>query len=298
MPSYLQTEPAFKLDLGNGIEMSFQLIEGGSFRMGSRGKYHDEEPRHWVQIAKPFYLGTFPVTQQQFAKWKPEHENEFANNPHHPAENMDWHEANQYCSWLTTTCRDQLPAGYAAGLPTEAQWEYACRAGTDTEYYTGDGEAALAAAGWYAGNSESKTQTVGQLQGNDFGLYDMHGNVWEWCVDAYDRHAYRKRVNNTCDPFVDSASDADRVVRGGSWGISPGGCRSAYRGWRRPVDRFRVRGFRVCLFLGPCPGQAERAEQASAGMATRDEAATPERDRAESDFFDDLSKVPFPDRSP
>jgi len=296
MPSYLQTEPAFKLDLGNGIEMTFQLIPAGSFRMGSRGEHPDEEPRHWVQIAKPFYLGTFPVTQQQFAKWKPEHENEFANNPHHPAENMDWHHANQYCSWLTTTCRDQLPAGYAAGLPTEAQWEYACRAGTDTDYYTGDGEAALAAAGWHGGNSKSQTQPVGQLQGNDFGLYDMHGNVWEWCVDAYDRHAYRKRVNSICDPFVDSPSYADRVVRGGSWYDSPWLCRSACRLRWRPNFRIRDQGFRVCLFLGPCPGQAERAEQAIAGMATRDEAAKPKRDRAASDFLDDFEESRFPPR--
>jgi len=296
MPSILTVKPALVLDLCDRVEMSFQLIEAGSFRMGSRGENPDEEPRHWMQFAKPFYLGTFPVTQQQFAQWRPEHENGFPNNPHHPAENMNWHEANQYCSWLTTTCRDHLPAGYAAGLPTEAQWEYACRAGTDTEYYTGDGEAALAAAGWYVGNSKSQTHPVGQLQGNDFGLYDMHGNVWEWCVDSYDRQAYRKRVNNTCDPFVDGASYADRVLRGGGWSYSPRYCRSACRFSRWPDFRYWIQSFRVCLFLGPCPGQAVRAEQASAGMATRDEAATPQRDRAASDFLDDFEESRFPPR--
>ncbi|MCF7960510.1 MAG: formylglycine-generating enzyme family protein [Pirellula sp.] len=296
MPSYLQTEPAFKLDLGNGIEMTFQLIPAGSFRMGSRGDSHREEPRHPVRITRPFYLGTFPVTQQQFAQWRPEHENGFPNNPLHPAENLDWHDATQYCSWLNIVCGIQLPERYKVGLPTEAQWEYACRAGTDTEYYTGDGESALAEAGWYGGNSESKTQLVGQLQGNDFGLYDMHGNVYEWCADAFDEHAYRKRVNNICDPFVDGANNAYRVIRGGCWVDSPWFCRSAFRYRRRPDGRFGDLGFRVCLFLGPCPGQAERAEQASAGMATRDEAATPERDRAASDFLDDFEESRFTPR--
>jgi formylglycine-generating enzyme required for sulfatase activity len=226
--------------------------------------------------------------------WKPEHENGFPNNPLHPAEKMDWYDASQYCSWLNTVCGIQLPERYKAGLPTEAQWEYACRAGTDTDYYTGDGEAALAAAGWYAENSKSQTQPVGHLNGNAFGLFDMHGNVDEWCADAFDEHAYRKRVNNTCDPFVDGASDANRVLRGGCWNNSPWYCRSACRNGGRPVNRYRDQSFRVCLFLGPCPGQAVRAEQASAGMATRDEEATPERDRAASDFFGDFNEAKFP----
>jgi formylglycine-generating enzyme required for sulfatase activity len=207
--------------------------------------------------------------------WKPEHENGFPNNPLHPAEKMDWYDASQYCSWLNTVCGIQLPERYKAGLPTEAQWEYACRAGTDTDYYTGDGESTLAEAGWYGGNSESKTQPVGQLQGNEFGLFDMHGNVEEWCADTFDKHAYKKRVNGICDPFIDGARDANRVLRGGSWLYSPRGCRSAFRFRWRPDFRGRDLGFRVCLFLGPCPGQAVRAEQASVGMATRDEAATP-----------------------
>ena len=294
MSSTGTVKPALILDLGDRVEMSFQLIPAGSFRMGSRGEYHDEEPRHLVQITQPFYLGTFPVTQQQFAMWKPKHANGFPGNPHHPAERMDWHESTQYCSWLIENFGNQLPAGYAAGLPTEAKWEYACRAGTETEFYTGDGKAALAEAGWYPGNSESQTQPVGQLKANEFGLYDMHGNVDEWCADAWDAHAYKKRVNSVCDPFVDGASDSYRVIRGGSWGYLPRYCRSAYRGRWRPGYRNWGRGFRVCLFLGPCPGQAERAEQASIGLATRDEAAGPKRDRVASDFLDDFEDADFP----
>ena len=107
------------------------------------------------------------------------------------------------------------------GLPSEAQWEYACRAGTDTEYATGDGEAALHDAGWYTGNSNDETHDVGLTLANRFGLYDMHGNVWEWCADAFDEHAYKKRVNDVCDPFIDGDNDANRVIRGGSWDDSP-----------------------------------------------------------------------------
>jgi formylglycine-generating enzyme required for sulfatase activity len=209
---------------------------------------------------------------------------------------MDWHDATQYCSWLNTVCGIKLPERYEVDLPTEAQWEYACRAGTDTDYYTGDGESALAEAGWYGGNSESKTQPVGQLNDNAFGLFDMHGNVNEWCADAFDEHAYKKRVNGVGDPFIDGANGANRVIRGGSWFGSPRVCRSAYRNWRRPVFRNRYLGFRVCLFLGPRSIQVERAKQASAGMATRDEAATPKRDRAASDFLDDFEESRFPPR--
>ena len=255
MHQKFKIKPALALDLGNGIEMTFQAIPAGRFIMGSRGEYQDEEPSHWVRISRPFYLGTFPVTQKQFACWKPEHENGFPGQPDHPAEKMDWHEANQFCQWLEKVCANHLPSGHEVGLPTEAQWEYACRAGTDTEYYTGDGEAALAEAGWYDGNANGQTQPVGLLKENDFGLFDMHGNVWEWCADAWDEHAYRKQFNGVCDPRVNGVNDAFRVVRGGSWDDSPRSCRAAYRGWGRPGYCDRDRGFRVCLFLGPCPAE-------------------------------------------
>lgn len=243
----MRIEPALTLDLGCGTCMSFQSIPPGSFRMGSRGDIFHEEPLHRVLITRTFFLGTFPVTQQQFAKWKLEHANYFANRPQHPAESMDWLEANQYCSWLKVICSTQIPSGYEVGLPTEAQWEYACRAGTETEYYTGDGEAALAEAGCFSGNSSSQTQRVGQLKANEFGLYDMLGNVREWCADAWDANAYKRRVNGVCDPFVDGGSDALRVIRGGGWDYSPGYCRSAYRNRWSPSNRHWVLGFRVCL---------------------------------------------------
>ena len=297
MPSTLRIKPALILDLGDGIDLAFQLIPAGSFRMGSRGMRDWEEPLHQVTITQPFYLGTFPVTQEEYAKWKPEHVNGFPNQPRNPAENMDWHEANKYCQWLKETCSDQLPVGYEVGLPTEAQWEYACRAGTDTEYYTGDGEAALAEAGWYAGNSRSQTHPVDSLKGNDFGLFHMHGNVWEWCADAWDADTYKKRLGKTCDSFIDGAIDAYRVVRGGSWNFSPWYCRATCRDRRWPGDRYWNRGFRVCLFLGPCPGRfVERSRRAQAWQrGTRQPSRSEIAQRAK--FWRTLMKLDFQLRS-
>jgi formylglycine-generating enzyme required for sulfatase activity len=274
--------------LSDTVPMPFRRIPAGEFRMGSRGEDPDEEPRHLVRITRPFYMATFPTTQHQYRtvvgrKKKDGLEpspSDFKGDLR-PVENVSWHDAVQWCGLLQNKpllqdAEERLGGGELnVGLPSEAQWEYACRASTDTEYYTGDGEAALQDAGWYGGNSGEETHDVGLKLANRFRLYDMHGNVDEWCADAFDEHAYRKRVNGVCDPFIDGASDANRVLRGGGWFGSPGDCRSAYRDCRRPVIRYRSQSFRVCLFLGPCPGQAGRAEQASAGMATRDEAATP-----------------------
>ena len=264
--------------------------------MGSRGVDRYEEPIHRVEITQSFYLGTYPVTQAQFAIWRPEHKCGFPGRPNNPVEEVDWHEANEFCQWLNDKFRDQFPANYSAGLPTEAQWEYACRAGTDTEYYVGDGDAALTTAGWYDGNSNRETQPVGRLKENAFGLFDMHGNVWEWCADAWDEAAYKKRVNGVCDPLVVGHDNAYRVLRGGSWNVSPGVCRAAYRGGWWPDNRDWIQGFRVCLFLGPSPSQTGQAEQASVGKATRDEEAKPQRDREAGEFFDDFDKARFPSR--
>ncbi len=221
-----------RIPIGDGAGMSFQAIAEGCFRMGSRGKRSEEEPIHTVNIrrqdvecAEPsdteslpaFYLGTFPVTQHEFSLWtrstaytvwcekrgqSDHHENYYKGHPSRPAECVTWYEATGYCDWLTTEKGDGLPAGYVAALPSEAQWEYACRGGTDTEYYTGDGAGALAMAGWYAANSGECTHPVGQKHANSQGLFDMHGNVWEWCEDVYDAHAYRKRRDDIINPRV------------------------------------------------------------------------------------------------
>lgn len=222
-----------------------------SFLMGSRGFDTDEEPRHRVIIPAPFYLGTTPITQAQFAAFKPEHQNGFPDKPAHPAENIDWHEARAFCDWINEQCQDQLPRGYRACLPSEAQWEYACRSGTDTEYHTGDGAEALKEAGWFDQNAGGSTHPVGELKPNAWDLSDMHGQVWEWCADAWDAQAYAKREDGWHALRPDTSDkESRRVVRGGSWGYSPGRCRSACRGWWGPRIRFRFQGFRLCLSSG------------------------------------------------
>ncbi|MFO0874441.1 MAG: formylglycine-generating enzyme family protein [Phycisphaerales bacterium] len=268
--------------------MAFRLIPAGTFRMGSRAESHDEEPIHLVRITRDFWMAETPVTQKQFALWtgspdyrtwraargqSEEHTNEFEYRPNHPAERMTWDEAVGYCEWLMRQPGIDLPTGFTAGLPSEAQWEYACRAGTETEYWSGDGEAALAEVGWYDGNSGNQTHVVGEKGApNPWGLHDMHGNVSEWCRDAWVVDAYRRerRVDGSADPET-TAADAgernpDRVIRGGSWIYSARACLSAIRVGRWPVIPGRNQGFRCCLFPGPV-AQAQKSQRAEAEPA-------------------------------
>jgi len=131
-------------------------------------------------------------------------------------------------------------------LPSEARWEYACRAGTSTRFYTGDSESDLDRAGWYVGNSGGKLHLVGEKEPNAFGLYDMHGNVWGWCQDWYDRDYY-KHIPKENPQGPESGSR--RVTRGGSWAIDARRYRSALRGRWHPVSRFRHVGFRLLRTL-------------------------------------------------
>lgn len=135
---------------GGVVEMAFRLLPARTFRMGSRGHNPDEEPVHEAKIVQDFWLAETPVTQAQFALWTEaegiEHEHDFGGHPDHPAENVDWHQANAYGAWLTQTKGQEFP-GLMACLPTEAEWEHACRSGTEPDYYNGDEAAALAEAG-------------------------------------------------------------------------------------------------------------------------------------------------------
>ncbi len=252
---------------GKEISLGFCLIPECThgFLMGSLGFYQDEEPIHRVIIAEDFWLGDTPVTQAQFALWCAEsgtqHKNENDGHPDHPAESMTWHQANQFCDWLTTEYSSQLPDSHRfATLPTEAQWEYACRGDIQTEYYTGDGEAALRKAGWFDGNCEATCPVASDnLVPNQFGLHDMHGNVWEWCKDRWDTGAYRRRWDGIemveCywlnEEFGDTSENPNRVMRGGSWVNSAFGCRAAYRVGLWAGNSVGCIGFRVCLVRSP-----------------------------------------------
>ena len=274
--------------------------------MGSRGYDDREEPVHLVNISEPFWLAETPVTQAKFALWTRaeniKHENQFKGRPEHPAENLSWHEAVSFCAWLSREKAGQFPEGSAlACLPTEAQWEYACRAGMDTEYYTGDGEAALAEAGWFGEDYEKgSTHPVREKRANPFGLFDMHGNVCEWCQDIYDPSAYRKRPDGwtarewmladagddavyTMDEGRKSGTNQARVLRGGSWVDTADGCRAASRDGFGPDVRYWFNGFRVCLVRGPAArAGAERKSRAEAEPAPGDggRGTSPESDGA------------------
>lgn len=280
-PQSFNTEVSLPLDDDQQVWMQFRLIPRGSFLMGSRGHYADEEPMHEVTIPFDYYLGKYPVTQEQFAVWTRladvDHMSAFEGNPLNPAENLNWFEASKFCEWLQEKHKQQTHspkyrqlAGFTVMLPTEAQWEYACSAwhfdkhGDEsplriyTEYHTGDGVAALAQAGWYSANSQGQTQAVGQKSGNRHGVHDMHGNVREWCRDQWDEMVYRHRSNCAIDPCADNVVEdrdgavravrAVRVVRGGSWGDHATFCRTAYRTSNLPVNRVSGYGFRAGLF--------------------------------------------------
>lgn len=240
-------------------------VEAGRFRMGSPqsephydedqhplGAYADERPQHLVEISQPFRLMAVPVTNAMYRAFDASHELEPWDGAgdkelwHHPVVNVDWYQATAFCRWLESH-------GFAgARLPTEAEWEYACRAGTSTRYWSGDSEEDLARVAWYDANASSRTHRVGEKPASPWGLYDMHGNVWEWCADGWDVGAYAKRIGK--QPAIDPRTDEDvwnimasRVLRGGAWGYRPLSLRAAYRGrfWRWPRDG--VVGFRVCV---------------------------------------------------
>ena len=238
------SEPAVTLseDHTNAIGMQFKLIPAGEFMMGSPAddpyKGNDEIPRHQVQITKPYYLGVYEVTQEQYEKVMGKNPSAF-KGPLHPVENVSWEDATEFCRKLS-----EMDGKNDYRLPTEAEWEYACRAGTSTRYSCGD-ELDLACA-WFRDNSDRQTHPVGEKRPNGWGLYDMHGNVWEWCSDWYGSGYYGG------SPSADSegpSTGSFRVSRGGSWDFSGRSCRSAFRYWFRPGFRYYDLGFRVALVL-------------------------------------------------
>jgi formylglycine-generating enzyme required for sulfatase activity len=160
-----------------------------------------------------------------------------------PVEQVSWEEAGAFCGKLNALEKEQLgDARYR--LPTEAEWEYACRAGTETRFGFGDADAHLGEYAWFRRNSDGETHPVGQKQPNAWGLYDMHGNVWEWCWDWYDKEYYATLPASAANPQGSSGA-ADRVVRGGSWFDFPRYCRAADRGRNTPGFRSFDVGFRV-----------------------------------------------------
>jgi formylglycine-generating enzyme required for sulfatase activity len=253
----------------NSIGMKLAYIPAGTFLMGSppgEAERSDEELQHEVTISQPFYMGVYEVTQEQFKKVPTPpiggtgaiFNEKRGGGPLHPDENVRWDQAVAYCKNLS-----DLPAEKEAGrtyrLPTEAEWEYACRAGTTTTYHFGNTLSSKQAnfngnypfGGAEKGPFLQLTAKVGSYPPNKWGLYDMHGNVAEWCADYYDKDYYKKSPK--VDPKgpekgvvpTDYHNDFYRVVRGGCWLDEARACRAAYRFRAMPHDPYRLIGFRV-----------------------------------------------------
>ena len=233
-----------QLDCGGGVKLRLILIPAGKFQMGSpedEEDREDDEVQHEVTVTQPFYMGVHEVTQEQYERIVGTNPSDFKGKGN-PVEEVSWEDATAFCKKLSSK------TGRTVRLPTEAQWEYACRAGTSAPFHTG-GTISTDEAN-YDGNStygsgrkgvyREKTVPVGSFQANAFGLYDMHGNVWEWCRDWYGPYANA----NVRDP-QGPASGSVRVLRGGSWFNTPRICRSAYRCGNTPDLRNYNLGFRV-----------------------------------------------------
>jgi formylglycine-generating enzyme required for sulfatase activity/tRNA A-37 threonylcarbamoyl transferase component Bud32 len=234
--SKLPAEALLKLaPLKNSIGLKLKLLPAGTFTMCDG----DGTP-HQVTLTRPFYLGVYEVTQEQYERVTGQDPSNF-KGARNPVEEVSLEDAAEFCRKLSALPEEKA-AGRVYRLPTEAEWEYACRAGSTTRYSFGDNDSKLGDHAWFYENSGSKTHPVGEKQPNVWGLYDMHGNVWEWCSDWYGD--YPKGA--VSDP-VGPSKGSSRVFRGGSWDYVAAFCRSANRNWSLPSYRFSNGGFRVAL---------------------------------------------------
>ncbi|MDR3228460.1 MAG: SUMF1/EgtB/PvdO family nonheme iron enzyme [Puniceicoccales bacterium] len=228
------------VSLPGGVALEMLPVAPGFFTMGSENGGNDEKPTHSVSITKPYWLGKFEVTQAQWHALMGSRPSGFSG-AQLPVERVSWSEAAEFCAKLTTQelAAGRLPKGYRYALPTEAQWEYACRAGT-TGDYAGSGN--RDEKGWHEGNSAAKTHDVGGRSANAWGFFDMHGNVWEWCADWYGNYP----SGSVTDP-TGPDTGSHRVLRSGSWYYNSGHSRSANRDSYDPNARDRDVGFRLIL---------------------------------------------------
>ncbi len=275
-PPESKTARYYSEDLGNGITLEMVAIPGGTFLMGTEDEeierlvkkfnwegFRKERPQHEVTVP-PFFMGKYPITQ---AQWKaiasrtdlkvekdldlnPAHFKDRPDSDRRPVEQVNWDHAIEFCARLSKlTVREYR-------LPSEAEWEYACRAGTTTPFYFGEtitGELAnYDASNTYAeeakGEYRQQTTPVGQFPPNAFGLYDMHGNVWEWCADTW--HDNYDGAPTDGSVWTENGDDNRSLPRGGSWYFNPFGCRSAFRSISIRRDNLSLNGFRVVCGAG------------------------------------------------
>jgi uncharacterized protein (TIGR02996 family) len=230
--------PTCSVELSHEVSMTFVFIPPGSFLMGSpeteKGRYSDEGPQHTVEFRKGLWMAQTPTTQQQYQAL-------VGVNPSHyvgrlqPVESVTWFDVEKFANTLSEKIRRRVR------MPSEAEWEYACRAGTQSAYNVGPKISYLKKGGWFNANTGLSTVDVGQLVPNAWGLYDMHGNVREWCLDI--DHTYPRETR--IDPIV--LGSGERMMRGGSWYSSPRMCRSAFRFTMAPVSAGHGYGFRLVM---------------------------------------------------
>jgi formylglycine-generating enzyme required for sulfatase activity len=240
-------------EITNSIGMKLVLIPKGTFTMGSpieEDGWEKDEKQHQVDISNDYYLGVTEVTQGQYERVMGTNPSDnqkrdirMSDSSMYPVERVSWEDAVEFCKNLSDL-PEEKKEGRVYRLPTEAQWEYACRAGSMTQYSFGESSRSIGDYAWLQGNSNNRIHPVGQKKPNAWGLYDMHGNVWEWCSDWYDKYP-KGPVSDPGGP----KEGTFRVLRGGSYDCDPTSCRSAHRMWYIPSSRYLYRyyGFRVAL---------------------------------------------------
>ncbi|OLP19851.1 hypothetical protein BST81_03360 [Leptolyngbya sp. 'hensonii'] len=259
---YQRTNKSYTEDLGQGVTLMLMLIPAGEFVMGAPASEPEssdrERPQHPVRVSQ-FLMGRYPVTQAQWrvvAGYDPINKERLNPAPsrfkgdNRPVEQVSWEEAQEFCQRLSAK------TGKAYRLPSEAQWEYACRAGSTTPFHFGETLSTDLANynGNYtynngaSGEYRQQTTDVGRFPANDWGLHDMHGNVWEWCEDDY--HSNYQGAPDDGSAWIEADREQNRrVLRGGSWNSIPRFCRSAVRYYYSREGRFNNIGFRVCCVL-------------------------------------------------
>jgi len=241
------------VEIGPGIFKmgSTHLAEGGDWLgklcrpfglpWGKRPTPSDEMPVHWVEFRRGFWIATTEITNAQYERFRPKNaRNESSKGDDTPVVDVSWQDAKEYCAWLSKESERPIR------LPSEAEWECACRGGSDDELTCGDDEERLSEYAWFDENSEGRAHDVGTKRPNRWGLHDLHGNVWEWCEDTY----YRSYEDGPMDgsPRTEGGMEFKdthyRALRGGDWRSATRGCRSAFRSWCHASGKHRYPGFR------------------------------------------------------
>ena len=245
----------------NGVKFEMIFVEGGTFEMGCNDCESNEKPLHRVSLSD-FYMGKYELTQELWyavmgRSINQQHVKATIDCGHfdyglrlrgtgnkYPMYDINYHECEEFCIRLNELLSQQLPDGYKFGIPTEAQWEYAARGGKHSKNYTFSGSDYLGEVAWCYGNSNDGTREVGTKDKNELGIYDMSGNVYEWCYDWYSDSYYS---NSPSDNPKGPGSGSRRVLRGGSWNLNEQHCRVSNRINYPPVNRNYISGFRLAL---------------------------------------------------